>query len=173
MLFRLLTLLFAASGAYALPKALRREAQANSSCDALKYSHLIGSIQETMFIQKQELQGLQTLLSLSTNTGSLTAPTNGTQSDFQLNQISIVSAELKAIAIRERSQILADELSSPSAKGLAMVAQSQAAVMIDMQSLKEGREGDTKMLESLVRRVKDAMIQEEKNLNVADGECGK
>lgn len=57
--------------------------------------------------------------------------------------------------------------------GLAMVAQSQVAVMIDMQSLKGGGEGDAKILQSLVRRVQDAMTQNEQNLKAVDGGCGK
>lgn len=56
MLLSLLAILFTIGCASALPTAQATE-QSNNSCDARKYSHLIGSIQETMFIQKQELQG--------------------------------------------------------------------------------------------------------------------
>ncbi|KAF2627167.1 hypothetical protein BU25DRAFT_308697, partial [Macroventuria anomochaeta] len=116
-------------------------------------TQLIGGIQENMFIQKQELQGTP-----------LVPPANGTQSDFQLNQFSITITQLKAIAVRERNQRLADELNSPSAKGLAIVAQSQVAVMIDMNSVKGGGEGDAKLLGELVMRVRYAMAQNGENL---------
>lgn len=54
-----------------------------------------------------------------------------------------------------------------------MVAQSQVAVMIDVQSLKGGGDADTKMLQSLVERVKNAMAQNEENLKTVDKGCGK
>lgn len=57
MLLSILILLTTISFANALPAVLTRAVPANNSCDARKYSHLIGSIQETVFIQKQELQG--------------------------------------------------------------------------------------------------------------------
>lgn len=126
-----------------------------------------------LHIATTDVHSLQTLLSISTANISPKAPGNGTQSDFQLNLISIASTKQKAIAVRERSQRLADELSSPSATGLAIVAQSQVAVMIDMKSLKGGGEDDTKILQSSVGRVKDAMAQNEENLKMADRGCGK
>jgi hypothetical protein len=116
---------------------------------------------------------LQTLQTLSTQSSTLKAPSNGTQSDFQLNQISVISTEQKAIAVRERSQRLADELNSPSAMGLAIVAQSQVAAMIDVQNLKGGGDAEIKMLQSLVERVKNAMIQNEENLRVVNKGCRK
>jgi hypothetical protein len=116
---------------------------------------------------------LQTLQSLSTTNIPLKAPANGTQSDFQLNQISVASTQEKAIAVRERNQRLADELSSPSAMGLAIVAQSQVAVMIDMKSLTGGGESDSEMLKSLVGRVKEAMAQNGENLKMVDQGCGR
>jgi hypothetical protein len=116
---------------------------------------------------------LQTLQTLSTQSSTLKAPSNGTQSDFQLNQISVISTEHKAIAVRERSQRLADELNSPSAMGLAIVAQSQVAAMIDVQSLKGGGDAEIKMLQSLVERVKNAMTQNEENLRVVNKGCRK
>jgi hypothetical protein len=116
---------------------------------------------------------LQTLQTLSTQSINAKAPSNDTQSDFQLNQVSIVSTEQKAIAVRERSQRLADELNSPSAMGLAIVAQAQVAAMIDVQSLQGGVDADMKMLQSLVERVKTAMTQNEENLRVVDKGCGK
>ena len=57
--------------------------------------------------------------------------------------------------------------------GLAMVAQTQVAAMIDVQSLKGGGDADMKMLKSLVERVKHAMTQNEENLRVVDKDCGK
>jgi hypothetical protein len=116
---------------------------------------------------------LQTLQSLSTTNIPFKAPANGTQSDFQLNQISVASTQEKAIAVRERNQRLADELSSPSAMGLAIVAQSQVAVMIDMKSLTGGGESDSEMLKSLVGRVKEAMAQNGENLKMVDQGCGR
>lgn len=55
--------------------------------------------------------------------------------------------------------------------GLAMVAQSQVATMIDVQNLKEGSESDLKVLDSLIERVKDAMAQNAANLKMADAGC--
>ncbi|XPS77057.1 hypothetical protein M3J09_009093 [Ascochyta lentis] len=156
--------------ASALPTVTPRQTQGNSSCDARKITQLIGGIEENMFIQKQELQGLQTLQSLSTTTTSPKAPANGTQSDFQLNQIDLAATQQKAVAVRERNQRLADDLASPSAMGLAIVAQSQATVMIDTKGLIGGG-SDAKILEGLVGRVKDAMAQNMQNLKMADGGC--
>ena len=48
------------------------------------------------------------------------------------------------------------------------MAQSQVATMIDVQSLKEGSASDTKMLDGLVERVRDAMAQNAANLKMAD-----
>ncbi|UPX18687.1 uncharacterized protein EKO05_0008979 [Ascochyta rabiei] len=167
----LVSLLFIVGCACALPTVTPRQMQGNSSCDVWKITKLIGGIEENMFIQKQEMQGLQTLQYLSTATGSIKAPANGTQSDFQLNQIDLAATLQKAIAVRENNQRLADDLASPSARGLAVVAQSQVAVMIDMMNLKGGGESDSKMLEGLVGRVKDAMAQNRENLKMADGGC--
>lgn len=97
---------------------------------------------------------------------------NGTQSNFQLNQISITTTQQKGIAVRERNQRLADELNSPSAMGLAIVAQSQVAVMIDTKILEGDGKSDTKMLDSLVQRVEDAMTQNMANLKMANTGCG-
>ncbi|KAJ4379568.1 hypothetical protein N0V86_004749 [Didymella sp. IMI 355093] len=171
MFLRLLTLFSIVGCAYALPAVVSQDTQANTSCNAPRYSQLIGSIQEIMFIQKQELQGLQTLLALSTQNSVVKAPANGTQSDFQLNQINIASIEQKAISVRERSQRLADELSSPSAMGLATIAQWQVAVMIDVQSLKGGGVRETKILEGLVGRVMATMDQTEGNLKMVGRGC--
>lgn len=97
---------------------------------------------------------------------------NGTQSNFQLNQISITTTQQKGIAVRERNQRLADELNSPSAMGLAIVAQLQVAVMIDTKILEGDGKSDTKMLDSLVQRVEDAMTQNMANLKMANTGCG-
>ncbi|KAF1350591.1 hypothetical protein EJ07DRAFT_138344 [Lizonia empirigonia] len=166
MLLRLTTLFLIIGCALALPAVRVRQTQGNSTCDAGKTAQLIGGIEENMFIQKQELTGLQTLKSLST-----AAPANSTQSNFQLTQSGVAATQQKAIAVRERNQRLADELSSPSAMGLALVAQSQAAVMIDMKSLTGGGERDASMLDGLVKRVMDAMAQNGANLKVVDGAC--
>ncbi|KAJ4990536.1 hypothetical protein SVAN01_03983 [Stagonosporopsis vannaccii] len=171
MLLRFLTIIAATSCGSALPTLLSRQVERNSTCDAQKYTQLVGGIEENMFIQKQELQGLQTLQALGTTSHTQT-PANGTQSDFQLNQISLAATQQKAIAVRERNQQLADELSSPSAMGLAMVAQTQVAVMLDVQSL-TGAEEDKQMLGKLVDRVKSAMSQNEENLKMVDMGCGK
>jgi len=56
--------------------------------------------------------------------------------------------------------------------GLAMVAQMQVAVMLDVQSLK-GAEGDEQMLGKLVDTVKGAMSQNEANLKMVDMGCGR
>ena len=125
-----------------------------------------------MYVQERLIyRSLQTLQALTT-TSSTQVPANGTQSDFQLNQISLASTQQKAIAVRERNQRLADELGSPSAMGLAMVAQMQVAVMLDVQSLK-GAEGDEQMLGKLVDTVKGAMSQNEANLKMVDMGCGR
>lgn len=87
--------------------------------------------------------------------------------------MSTVATQQKAIAVRERNQRLADELNSPSAMGLAIVAQSQVAAMIDVQSLKPGSESDAKMLDGLVQRVKEAMAQNAANLRMADAGCSR
>lgn len=115
---------------------------------------------------------LQTLQALSTSASRVQAPANGTQSDFQLNQIALATTQQKAIGVRERNQRLADELSSPSAMGLAMVAQTQVAVMLDVQSLK-GEKEDEQMLGKLVDRVKEAMSQNAENLKMVELGCGK
>lgn len=94
-------------------------------------------------------------------------------SDFQLNQISITAIQQKAIPVRERNQRLADELSSPSAMGLAMVAQSQVSVMIDMKSLTGGGDADKRILEILLGKVQEAMSQNEENLKMVDMGCRK
>lgn len=57
--------------------------------------------------------------------------------------------------------------------GLAIVAQSQVAVMIDMKSLTGGGGSDSMMLESLVGRVKEAMAQNGENLKMAGQGCGR
>jgi len=125
-----------------------------------------------LYVQERLIyRSLQTLQALTT-TSSTQVPANGTQSDFQLNQISLASTQQKAIAVRERNQRLADELGSPSAMGLAMVAQMQVAVMLDVQSLK-GAEGDEQMLGKLVDTVKGAMSQNEANLKMVDMGCGR
>ena len=49
--------------------------------------------------------------------------------------------------------------------GLAIAAQFQVAVMIETKSLEGGSESDTKMLRSLIERVRDAMAQNGENLN--------
>jgi chromosome segregation and condensation protein ScpB len=87
--------------------------------------------------------------------------------------MNIASIEQKAISVREHSQRLADELSSPGARGLAIVAQSQVAVMIDVQSLRGGGVRDAKMLEGLVERVMATMGQTKDNLEMVGRGCGK
>jgi hypothetical protein len=57
MQLHILPLLSFLSLAAALPTLIPRQAPANTTCDAFKFTQLIGGIQENMFIQKQELQG--------------------------------------------------------------------------------------------------------------------
>lgn len=57
MLLHLLPLLSILVLAASLPTLDLRQAPANTTCDAFKFTQLIGGIQENMFIQKQELQG--------------------------------------------------------------------------------------------------------------------
>lgn len=56
--------------------------------------------------------------------------------------------------------------------GLAMVAQMQVTVMLDVQSLK-GAEEDEQMLGKLAYTVKRAMSQNEDNLKMVDIGCGR
>ncbi|OSS45054.1 hypothetical protein B5807_09220 [Epicoccum nigrum] len=154
----------------ALPTLNPRQAPANATCDAFKFTQLIGGIQENIFIQKQEMQGLQTLQSLSTQTP---APSNATHSDFQLAQTALADTQKKGVTVRERNQRLADDLQSPGAKGLARVAQMQVSVMLDAKSLKGSGAGDVKMLGELVTRTTDAMALNEENIKTVESGCGK
>lgn len=93
---------------------------------------------------------------------------NATDTNFHLTQLSIADTQSKGIAVRERNQILADELGSLSAMGLAQVAQMQVAAMIDVQDLKQE---DVGMLEKLVKNVERAMSSNGVNLNMVESEC--
>ncbi|KAF3003704.1 hypothetical protein E8E13_009026 [Curvularia kusanoi] len=168
MQLKLLPVLSILSYAVALPTLDSRQAQGNVTCDERLFAQLIGGIQENMFIQKQEMQGLQTLQSLSTQTQA-----NATQSNFQLTQMALADTQNKGIAVRERNQRLADDLQSPSAKGLARVAQEQVTVMLKAKSLKGNGADDLKMLTDLVTRTKDAMTMNEDNIKMVEHGCGK
>lgn len=192
MLLRILIVMCSIDSINAIPVLTTRQEQGTNICDVRKQTQLIGGIQENMFIQKQELQGqvhissnllavafhhqrythtdnssIQTLQSLSA-TGQSALPANATQTNFQLTQISVADTQDKGIAVRERNQRLADELESPSAKGLAQVAQMQVATMLDVRGLKQG---DMKMLDDLVKRVEGAMKLNKENLKVAESGC--
>ncbi len=57
IIIRFLTIVMTFSCISALPTLDPRQAEENSTCDARKYTQLVGGIQENMFIQKQELTG--------------------------------------------------------------------------------------------------------------------
>lgn len=57
MLLNFLAIIAATSCASASPMLLPQQGKRDSTCDARKYTQLIGGIEENMFIQKQELQG--------------------------------------------------------------------------------------------------------------------
>jgi len=57
MLLNFLAIVAATSCVSASPMLLSQKAKGNSTCDARKYTQLVGGIEENMFIQKQELQG--------------------------------------------------------------------------------------------------------------------
>lgn len=87
--------------------------------------------------------------------------------------MALADTQNKGIAVRERNQRLADDLQSPSAKGLARVAQEQVTVMLKAKSLKGNGADDMKMLTDLVTMTKDAMTMNEDNIKTVELGCGK
>ncbi|KAF2705499.1 hypothetical protein K504DRAFT_493942 [Pleomassaria siparia CBS 279.74] len=166
-----LSLLFLAGAALALPAP--QKGGGNATCNSVLTAQLVGGIQANLNIQAQELQGVQTLASLTAANSTGRALPNNAVSDFQLTQSNVLTIQQKGIDIRAQNQKLASELNSPAAQGLAVVAMAQVMEVMQVKSLTGSGPADAKTLQLLVTEVQGGTKQNMMNLMAAESACKK
>ncbi|KAG9192850.1 hypothetical protein G6011_11584 [Alternaria panax] len=137
------------------------QASGTANCAAIQ-TKLEQGIQANLDIQAQELKGVYAL------------KLQGGTAGFNATQTSVLAIQQRGIDIRANNQKLANEINSPAADGLAIVAGAQTKEIDQVRSLKGNAAADSATITMLVQEVMDGTKQNQKNLAAAKGQaCAK